>query len=179
MKNLSFSVLAIRDFRLLLLTRFCIGMALQAQSIIVGWQVYSLTHDPFLLGLTGLTEAVPAILCALVSGHIVDTNHPRWIYLGCLTALVINTTVLFLMAGGILTEVGAHQIPWIFGGVFVSGVARSFIMPSSFAILPRIVTRKDFPAASAWMSSAIQIAMISGPAIAGILYGGYGRAWRG
>lgn len=179
MKNMSFAVLGIRDFRLLLLTRFCIGMALQAQSIIVGWQVYSLTHDPFLLGLTGLTEAIPAICCAFVSGHIVDTNHPRWIYLGCLVALVINTSVLFLMAGGILTESGTHQIPWIFGGVFISGVARSFIMPASFSILPRIVSRKDFAAASAWMSSAIQIAMISGPAIAGILYGGYGPriAW--
>ena len=179
MKNLSFDVLAIRDFRLLLLTRFCIGMALQAQAIIVGWQVYSLTKDPFMLGLTGLTEAIPAICCAFIAGHIVDTNHPRWIYIGCLVALVVNTTILFLMAGGVLTEVGVHQVPWIFGGVFISGVACSFIMPSSFSLLPRIVSRKNIPSASAWMSSGMQIAMISGPAIAGLLYGGYGPrvAW--
>jgi len=70
-------------------------------------------------------------------------------------------------------------VPWIFGGVFISGVARSFIMPSSFSLLPRIVSRKNIPAASAWMSSGMQIAMISGPAIAGLLYGGYGPrvAW--
>ena len=179
MKNLSFSVLALRDFRLLLLTRFCIGVALQAQAVIVGWQIYSLTKDPFLLGLTGLTEAIPAIFCAFFAGHFVDTNHPRWIYIGCLAALVLNTGILLLMAGGILIEPGMHQIPWIFCGVFISGVARSFIMPSSFSLLARLVTRKDIPSASAWMSSGMQIAMIGGPAIAGLVYGGYGPriAW--
>ncbi len=86
-KPLSFEVLRLKNFRLLLLTRMCVGLALQSQAVIVGWQVYNLTHDPFLLGLTGLIEAVPAILCALVAGHIVDINHPRHTYLFCLGAL--------------------------------------------------------------------------------------------
>jgi MFS family permease len=178
MSQLYFTVLRLPNFRLLLLTRMCIGIALQAQAVIVGWQVYSLTHDLFLLGLTGLIEAVPAILCALVAGHIVDVNHPRTTYLVCLGALTINTFVLLLVAGGFVVVPGSLLF-WIFGGVFISGVARSFIMPSSFSLLARVVERKDLPSAAGWMSSGMQSAMMAGPALAGLIYGGYGPgvAW--
>ena len=66
MAKLSFNVLRLRDFRLLLAARTCTVMALQAQAVIVGWQVYSITKDPLLLGLTGLVEAVPAIFLRVV-----------------------------------------------------------------------------------------------------------------
>ena len=56
----------------MLLTRLLGTMALQAQAVIVGWQVYSLTKSPFMLGLPGFAEAIPALICALVAGHIVD-----------------------------------------------------------------------------------------------------------
>ena len=57
MSSFSVSVLRLRDFRLLLLTRVFAMMALQAQDVIVGWQIYSLTRDPFMLGL-GIGDAV-------------------------------------------------------------------------------------------------------------------------
>lgn len=175
MSNFSTHVLKIPDFRRLLFTRMCGLMALQAQAVIVGWQIYSLTHDPFMLGLTGLVEAVPAIACALFAGHVVDVGRPHRIYLICLSALALNTLMLFLLAGGILHAADQTVIPWIFGGIFISGVARAFIMPASFSLLPQIVTRADIPAASAWLSSGFQFAAIMGPAIAGIIYGSYGN----
>jgi hypothetical protein len=61
---LSYDVLRNRDFRRLLATRLCGIFALQAQAVIVGWQVYTLTHDPLMLGLVGLAEAIPAIVFA-------------------------------------------------------------------------------------------------------------------
>lgn len=179
MSKLSFTVLRYRDFRFLLLTRVMAVMALQAQAVIVGWQVYSITKSPFLLGLTGLTEAVPAILCALFAGHIVDISHPQRVFLACMSALFLNTFILMLVAGG---HIGASEnfiLYYIFFGVFLSGLARSFAMPAAFSILPRIVPRAEIPAASAWQSSMFQVGAISGPAIAGLLYGGYGAdgAW--
>ncbi len=176
---LSFSILRLRDFRLLLFTRAFTLMALQCQAVIIGWQIYSLTHSPFLLGLAGLVEAVPAIICALFAGHAVDIGRPHRIYSLSLGAEALNTFILFLLAGGILMTPGPDLLPWIFAGVFISGLARSFIMPASFSMLPRIVPRADIPAASAWLNSGFQIAAISGPALAGIIYGGYGArvAW--
>jgi MFS family permease len=152
--------------------------AMQCQGVIVGWQVYSLTRDPFMLGLTGLAEAVPAILCALVAGHIVDVNPPKKVFAACLGAMTLNT-LLLLLVGGSFIEAPGGILPWIFGGVFISGLARAFIMPANFSMLALLVPRKDIPAASAWLSSGFQVAAIGGPAIAGLIYGGYGArvAW--
>lgn len=176
---LSFSVLRIADFRMLIGTRMFVVMAMQAQAVIVGWQVYSITRDPFMLGLTGLVEAVPAILCALVSGYIVDNNRPHRIMQLCLGVLALNTLLLCVIAGGMVDLSHHFVLVYIFVGIFISGLARSFIMPSSFSLLPQIVSREDIPSASAWMSSSFQIAAIAGPAVAGIVYGLYGvqAAW--
>lgn len=177
--SLSLSVLRIRNFRLLLGTRLCGMLAMQAQAVIVGWQVYSLTGDPFLLGLTGLAEAVPAIGCALFAGHVVDTRQPLAVFRTCMAALGLNTLALLAVAGGIVPVPGNAVLPFIFLGICLSGLARSFLMPSSFSLLPQVVERRDAAAASAWLSAGFQIAAVSGPALAGLVYGGYGSraAW--
>ncbi len=179
MKKLSLSILRLRDFRILLFTRICVIMALQAQAVIVGWQVYSLTKDPFLLGLTGLTEALPALAGALFAGHIVDTGHPRRIYVLCVGMLALNIFGLLTVAGGLIALPKASIIMFIFIGVFISGLTRSFISPATFALRLRIVPRAEIPAATAWLSSGAQTAFIGGPALAGLVYGGYGAhgAW--
>lgn len=176
---LSFSVLRIRDFRLLMGVRMCALMALQAQAVIVGWQVYSLTKDPLMLGLTGLAEALPALVCALFAGHLVDVSRPYRIYLLCIGLLVVNTLLLFLVAGGVVSTQGKHLLPWIFAGIFISGLARSFVMPASFSLFPQIVPRSEFASGAAWLSSGFQFSAIAGPAVAGLVYGGYGvrAAW--
>lgn len=177
--SLSFEILKLKNFRILLSTRVCALMALQAQAVIVGWQVYSITKDPFMLGLTGLAEALPAIASAFYAGHVVDTSHPRRIYQLCMIALFINTLALLACAGGYipLTETGI--VIAIFIGIIISGFARAFIMPAGFALLPMIVARKEYAAASSWQTAGHQTAFIAGPAIGGLIYGGYGAhgAW--
>lgn len=177
--KLSFSVLRSRDFRLLLLTRMFSLMALQAQAVIIGWQIYVMTKNPFLLGLTGLVEAVPAIACALFAGHIVDNSRPQRVYLWCLAALTVDTVIMLLIGGGIIPLSPSVFLIVVFSLIFISGISRSFIMPASFALLAQVVPRKDIPAASAWLSSGHQMAVIVSPAIAGLIYGGYGPlvAW--
>ncbi|MDX2095009.1 MAG: MFS transporter [Alphaproteobacteria bacterium] len=176
---LSYDVLRNRDFRRLLATRLSGIFALQAQAVIVGWQIYTLTHDPLMLGLVGLAEAVPAIVFALFAGHIVDKSRPHYIFRNCLLALCMISLVLLLVAGGLVGASRPVVIGVIFSGVFLSGLTRSFIMPSSFTLLSQIVPRHDIPAASAWLSSGFQFAAITGPAVAGLIYGGYGStvAW--
>lgn len=173
------AILKSRNFRLLLFVRMCTMFALQAQDVIIGWQVYSLTKDVFLLGLAGLVEAVPAIVCALIAGHVVDNSHPKRIYVACLGALVFNLILLFSIGGGHIELASAHIVVLLFIGVFFSGLARGFISPCSFTLLSAIVPRHEMPSAAAWMSSGLQMAGVAGPAIAGIVFGGYGvsAAW--
>ncbi len=63
--------------------------------------------------------------------------------------IALNTLFLLLFAGGIIPIPFGRLIYWIFTGIFVSGLARSFIMPSSFSLLPQIVEREKIAAASA------------------------------
>ncbi len=176
---LSYDVLKNRDFRRLMMTRLCGIFALQAQAVIVGWQVYSLTKNPLMLGLIGLTEAIPAILFALFAGHLVDKSRPHHVFRMCLLVHCAISVVLLIIAGGLVAATSHIILIALFICVFLSGVARSFIMPASFTLLSRIVPRHDMPAASAWMTSGFQLAAITGPAIAGLVYGGYGAtvAW--
>ena len=176
---LSIQVLRNIDFRRLLAARAFGMFGLQAQAVIVGWQVYTLTHDVFMLGLVGLTEAIPAIICSFFSGHIVDISRPHRVYCYAMGALATISLGLFIVAGGLVPFASHHQLWFIFASILLSGMARSFIMPASFTLLSRIVPKPDIPAASAWMSSGFQLAAISGPAVAGLIYGGYGSnvAW--
>ncbi len=57
--NNPYIALKIPEFRLFIAGRFCFTLAMQIQAVIVGWQVYDLTKDPFSLGLIGLAEAIP------------------------------------------------------------------------------------------------------------------------
>ncbi len=176
---LSYDVLKIPDFRRLLATRLCGIFALQSQSVIIGWQVYTLTKDPLMLGLVGLTEAVPAILFALFAGHIVDKSYPHRIFLRCLAFHSLLSLVLLIIAGGYAGLADHTVLIALFVAIFLSGLTRSFIMPASFTLLARIVPRHQMPAASSWLTSGFQLAAITGPAVAGLIYGGYGRevAW--
>jgi MFS family permease len=148
-------------------------------AVIVGWQIYSLTHSLFLLGLIGLTEAVPAILASLFSGYVVDISTPQRVYKYCVGALVINLLFMLVIGGEFLDLPHSTLIPLIFLGTFVSGLARSFMMPSYFSLTPQIIERKDYSAASGWTNAGFQIAVITGPLLAGLVYGFYGvrAAW--
>ena len=65
-----FSILRLKEFRLFILARLFITIALQIQAVIVGWQIFKLTNDPLSLGLIGLSEAIPNIIVALNAGQI-------------------------------------------------------------------------------------------------------------
>ncbi|HMY03235.1 MAG TPA: hypothetical protein PKA48_07770, partial [Candidatus Obscuribacter sp.] len=53
-----YAALKLKDFRLLLLGRLFVTLSVQIHSLCVGWQVYELTHNPLVLGLIGLAEAL-------------------------------------------------------------------------------------------------------------------------
>lgn len=176
---LSFALLKNTDFRALLFTRFFITFALQAQAVIIGWQVYDITKDPLMLGLVGLAEALPALTCALFAGHFVDVGRPQRIYRLCISANAVNTLIMAIIAGGYMQSPEGWILPVLFFGIFMSGIARSFVMPSAFALLSSYVDRKDMPAASAWLNTGFQTAAVLGPASAGIVYAIYNAhgAW--
>ncbi len=164
-----------QDFLVLFLTRIFVSLSLLAQAVIVGWQIYKIRPDPLLLGLMGFIEAVPAISCSFVSGHLVDIHRPAKIYQLSLLVLFLNACMIFY-AGANSGLPADLRLVLLFAGIFISGAARSFTSPSVFSLIPQVVPRNMLPASSAWNSSAYQFAAIVGPSLGGLVYGFCGVA---
>src|SRR5437762_11731254 len=60
------------DFIRYELARFFIVLALEMQSVAVGWQVDDITKRPLDLGLIGLAQLLPGIVLFLPAGHAAD-----------------------------------------------------------------------------------------------------------
>src|SRR4030081_1339461 len=61
-----------RDFRRLWSSMLCSSLAMQMAAVAIGWQVYSIHHSAFDLGLIGLAEFIPVPLLALPAGQLAD-----------------------------------------------------------------------------------------------------------
>jgi MFS family permease len=170
----AYDVLRIPAFRLLTSARFALTFALQMQVVIVGWQVYDITKDPLSLGLIGLAEALPSLSVSLYAGHLADLHDRRKIFLSTLAVLVICSFALFYFTLDVSSVLETVGVAAIYGVIFLSGLARGFMGPSVFGLIGQIVPRGLLPKASAWNSSAWQIAAIVGPAVGGFIY-----AWIG
>src|SRR5260370_17622891 len=68
-----------RDFRLYLSGLFLGTLAVQIQSVAVGWQVYNITSSPLALGYVGLAQFLPMAACTLPAGNIADRFERRLI----------------------------------------------------------------------------------------------------
>ena len=155
-------------FRWFILSLLPSTLAQQVQAVVVGWQIYALTHDPLALGLIGLSEALPFIGIALFAGHVADRIDRRQIALVSLTVMLACAAALFLLAFHLTP--GSAVWP-IYVVIALSGVARSFMTPARAALAAELVPRALYPRASAWRSAAWQLAAVVGPALGGLLYG--------
>src|SRR5882724_3299359 len=89
-----YAALQVHDFRLFILSRLFVTLAVMIQAVIVGWQVYEITKDPLSLGLIGLAEAIPAIGVSLYAGHLADVADRKKIIMVCVTTLVLCSIAL-------------------------------------------------------------------------------------
>jgi MFS family permease len=158
------------DFKKLMFSRFFFTFAVQMQAIVLGWRMYELTKDPLYLGFIGLAEAIPAIGLALYAGYIVDRNRPLVIYRR-LVFVSLTSGLLMLVSQLPFWEIPvSSQVTLLFCSSFLTGCARAFSQPSMYSLVPKLIPRALLPKSSAWMSSAMQTARMSGPAMGGILY---------
>lgn len=156
------------SFVLFQTARFCMVLAMEMQSVAVGWQVYEITKRPLDLGLVGLVQFLPGILLFLVSGHVADRYDRRKLILLCYLGYGANFVLLLFTA---LRE--TRSVYYIFAILVMLGIARAFNGPVTRALVPQLVPEKDFPNAVAWASTTFQVAAILGPALGGVIYAAF------
>lgn len=155
----------IRDFNLLAGSRLFGTFGIQMLSVAIGWHVYEITNDPFAIGLVGLSQFLPALLLVLFAGQIADQmDRARILGISHMLAAFCGAALF------IGTLLGMTSAPYIYVLCVILGVVRVFGMPAAQAILPNIVPPDVFSRAVAYNSTAFQIAVIGGPALAGLVF---------
>jgi MFS family permease len=170
----AFAVMHVRNFRYFLLFRICLTMASLMMSVIVGWQVYEITHDVLWLGMIGLFEVVPQIVTSLFAGHYIDMLNRRKIIRFTIILPILSSVILLLYSiysSTLASRLGAYPI---FITIFITGFARGIIAPTIVALLGQMLPRKLYANAATWNSATWQASAVMGPAIGGIVYGFFG-----
>jgi MFS family permease len=159
------SILRHRPFVLFWFARVAITVGYQMLIVAMGWQLYSLTNDPFDLGLIGLIQFIPAMLLFLVVGQVTDRYDRRLVLIGCqvIEAIAAATLLTALLTGAMTREV-------ILAVSFILGIARAFEVTVMQIMVPGLVPLPLVPRAVAASASANQAATIAGPALGGFLY---------
>ena len=161
----SSSLLRHRNYVLFWFARTTSAFAFQMISIAVGWQIYSITNNPFDLGLIGLAQFFPSVLLAIPAGFCSDRFNRRIISIISLSVEMLMLVLLTYFT--FIDRIHEHGILLM---IFILSTARVFEGTSIVSLLPNIVPRDILPKAIAVNSSAMQAAMILGPALGGFLY---------
>jgi MFS family permease len=147
------------------LARLAATTGYQMLALLIGWKIYALTGSAFDLGLVGLIQFVPAVVLTLLIGHAADRYDRRTIVR---VAQIVYAVAALMITAALIAGVLTRDL--LFAVVFMIGCARAFEMPTGHSLVPSLVPPKLLARAVAAWSSANQVAVISGPALGGLIY---------
>jgi MFS family permease len=153
-----------RNFRLFFTGQLISVMGSWMQTVAQAWLVYSMTHSPFLLGLTTFCAQVTVFFLAPFGGMVADRVDRRHMVLVTQGAAMLQAA---LLAG--LTLTGVVQVWEIILLAFGLGFINAFDMPTRQAMLLDMVGKEDLRHAIALNSMMFNLARVLGPSLAGIL----------
>lgn len=154
-----------RQFTHFWLARLSTMLAQQMLMVAVAWQMYDITGSAWDLGLVGLFQFVPALLLALPAGHLVDKLRRGRIFSVC---VLVQAGVGLLLV--LATENAFVSRELILCLSVVLGACRAFQMPAQQALVAMLVPTKLLERAVTLSTTAMQAAIICGPALGGVIY---------
>ena len=142
------------------------------QIVAQGWLIYRLSHSPFLLALDQFLGGLPIFLFSLIGGVVADRMERRKVLLGSQYVQMATAVILTILVSTELVHV------WhILCLSFISGFAQAFGGPAYQALIPTLVEKEDMPNAIALNSIQFNVAVMVGPALAGIALAKLGEQW--
>jgi MFS family permease len=170
----AFAVIRVKNFRFYLFYRIFMTMASLMQSVIVGWQIYDLSHNVLWLGFIGLAEVIPQVSISLFAGHYIDLWNRKKIIQYTTLLLILASTLLLIYSTNAAYFAQKFGIIPIFAAIFLAGLARGILGPAQVALMGQLVPRNLYANAATWNSANWQVAAVMGPAIGGMIYGFWG-----
>ncbi|HET6654170.1 MAG TPA: MFS transporter [Nocardioides sp.] len=161
-----------RDFRLLFLAGTVFYLGGMVSYVAVPYQLYTLTRSNLAVGALGIAELVPLLVFGLYGGALADHLDRRRLLIGTALAQVVLTGVLAWNA--FLADPHVWLI-YVVGALLAA--AGALQRPSKEALEPRTVRHDQIAAASALSSFGMQVGLLAGPAVGGILLATVGIGW--
>jgi MFS family permease len=161
-----------RDFRLLFLAGTVFYFGAMVSYVAIPYQVYTLTGSNFAVGALGLVELAPLVVFGLYGGALADHVDRR--------RLLVSTGVAQAGFTAVLAVNAFRDDPslWVIFVVSAFLAASSSLQrPSREALMPRTVTHDELPAANALTSLGMQLGVLVGPAVGGLLVAYVGIGW--
>ncbi len=133
------------------------------------WFVWKVTGSGTVTAGILLTLQLPAVVTSMVIGPLVDRFQPR-------TIIVIDNGLRAVIVGliPILYWLGLLEIWLLFLLTFFAGLLEPATVVGSRSILPDLVEDKDLDAANMLWSFSLNLSLVVGPAIAGVLVASFG-----
>lgn len=158
-------------FRLLFASQFVSMLGSMVSYVAVPWQLYQFTHSNAQVGLLGLVQLVPVVVCGLLGGAVADRVDRKRLLIGaealmalCLVGLLANTVA------------STPSVAAIYALVAVLQGASGFHRPALEALTQKLARPDEYAAVAALSSLRGTFGMVVGPAVAGILLAAGGAA---
>ncbi|MDP9429239.1 MAG: MFS transporter [Actinomycetota bacterium] len=153
------------DYRRLFLGVAATMIGQQMTLVAVPYQVYALTRDSLLVGVTSVVALVPLIVFGLLGGAIADSMDRRRLML--VTGVGSAVTSALLAVQALLPGGGNLALLWVLTASLSGFTAVN--QPTRSAVIPAIVGAEGVPAANALAMTVRQVGVIVGPLLAGLL----------
>jgi MFS family permease len=157
-----------RNLRLLILGEVFSSLGAQAALVAIPYQVYTLTHSAALVGLLGIVELVPIVVCSLLAGAIADRIERRRLMFAAQATISVAAALLAVGAFTGSPPVGVIYLlaALLAAGSTVDNVTRSAIVPALAGDRLRAALSVNY--------GLYQMAAVIGPAIGGLVIAGAG-----
>ena len=160
-----------RDFGILFSGQLVSTLGTQMTVVAVPYQVYRMTHSSLDVGLISLAQLGPLLFFSLIGGSVADSHDRRRVLI--VTELLMAATSTGLALNGTV----GHPALWpLFALSACSGALAGFDRPAFNASIPRMLPPVDLAAGYALWQVQMQVGIVVGPAIAGVLLSGAGLA---
>ncbi len=161
-----------RDFRVLMIAGTTFYFGALVSYVAIPYQIFTITGSNFAVGAVAIVELVPLVVFGLYGGALADHVDRRRLLIACGLAQAVLMGVLAINAFS-----DDPSIPLIFVVAALLTSASSLQRPSREALLPRTVEHDQITAANALDSFGIQLGVLVGPAVGGLLIAYVGIGW--
>jgi len=152
-----------RDYRFLYAAQAVSLIGTMVTYVALPYQMYRLTGSSFSVGLLGLVELVPLLATAFIGGAMADAVDRRRIAIVTDVALAAGSATLAVIA----TRAASASLLYLVAAWMsaVGGLQR----PAIESLVPRLIEKRELPAAASLAVVRGSVAMIAGPAVGGLL----------